>query len=89
MGLLEAAACGVPAIASRVGAIPEIVDDRRTGLLFDPDDQNELAEQVRWAWRHPAEMEEMGLAARQRYLQDFTAEKNYERLMDIYQALLN
>ncbi len=89
MGLLEAAACGVPAIASRVGAIPEIVDERRTGLLFDPDDQNELAEQVRWAWRHPAEMEEMGFAARQRYLQNFTAKKNYERLMDIYQALLN
>jgi glycosyltransferase involved in cell wall biosynthesis len=89
MGLLEAAACGVPVIASRIGAIPEVVDDRRTGLLFDPDDCEELAQQVRWAWTHPAAMEEMGLAARARYLQSYTSEKNYQRLTEIYHALLN
>lgn len=88
MGLLEAAACGVPAIASRIGAIPELVADHRTGLLFDPDNFSELVERVRWAWTHPAEMEEMGAAARQFYLLNFTAEKNYEALMSIYHKLL-
>jgi glycosyltransferase involved in cell wall biosynthesis len=88
MGLLEAAACGVPAIASRIGAIPELVADHRTGLLFDPDDFSQLVERVRWAWTHPAEMDEMGRAARQFYLRNFTAEKNYEALISIYRKLL-
>jgi len=88
MGLLEAAASGVPAIASRIGAIPELVADHRTGLLFDPDNFSELVERVRWAWTHPAEMDEMGSAARQLYLQHFTADKNYDALMNIYRKLL-
>jgi len=89
MGLLEAAACGVPAIASRIGAIPEIVADGRTGLLFDPDNFDELAEQVSWAWTHPDEMEQMGAAARQLYLQNFTATTNYRTLIGIYSKVLS
>ncbi|MFZ0312110.1 MAG: glycosyltransferase family 4 protein [Candidatus Korobacteraceae bacterium] len=88
MALLEAAACGVPAIASRIGAIPELVADHRTGLLFDPDNFSELIERVRWAWTHPSEMDDMGSVARQSYLQNFTAAENYEALMSIYRTLL-
>jgi glycosyltransferase involved in cell wall biosynthesis len=87
MGLLEAAACGVPAIATRIGAIPELVHHGQTGLLFDPENFNELVERAGWAWAHPEEMEEMGTAARQMYLQRFTAEKNYEVLMDVYRRV--
>ena len=88
MVLLEAAACGVPAIATRVGAVPELVADHQTGLLFDPDDFGELVERVQWAAAHPAEMEEMGRAARQLYCRKFTAEKNYQMLMSVYSAVL-
>ena len=89
MGLLEAAASGVPAIASRVGAIPELVVDGHTGLLFDPDNFDELVERVRWGWNHPQETEQMGAAARQLYLENFTAEKNYEILTGVYRQLLS
>ena len=89
MGLLEAAACGVPAIASRIGGIPELVHEEETGLLFDPDNFGEMAEQVRWAWGHPTQMKRMGLAARQLYLDYFTAEKNYETLIEIYRQVLS
>lgn len=89
MGLLEAAACGVPAVASRIGGIPEIVADGKTGLLFDPDNFADMAKQIRWAWSHPAEMEEMGHAARQRYLEKFTAEKSFQALMNLCLASLN
>lgn len=84
MVLVEAAACGVPVIASRVGAVPEIVTDGDTGLLFDPDDPDDLIERVQWAWLHPRTTKAMGAAARERYLERFTAEKNYEMLMQIY-----
>ncbi len=87
MGLIEAAACGVPSIASRMGAIPELVIDNQTGLLFDPQNFADLADKAQWAWTHAPEMEAMGSAARQLYLQDFTAEKNYEALMKIYRML--
>ena len=44
---LEAQACGKPVIASRIGGIPEYVAHGRTGLLFTPGSQQELAECVR------------------------------------------
>ncbi len=87
MGLIEAAACGVPSIASRMGAIPELVIDRQTGLLFDPHNFADLADKAQWAWTHAPEMEAMGSGARQLYLQDFTAEKNYGALMKVYRIV--
>jgi glycosyltransferase involved in cell wall biosynthesis len=40
---------------------------------------------VRWAWEHPAEMAEMGRAARREYEQKYTAEINYAQLLRIYE----
>ena len=84
LALIEAAACGVPAIASRIGAIPELVIDNQTGMLFDPDDFGELIDKVQWAWTHPVELDAMGSAARRLYEREFTAEKNYQALMNVY-----
>lgn len=87
MVLLEAAACGVPAIASRVGAVPEIVEHLRTGLLFDPENFEELVDGVRWAWSHPAQIAEMGDQAHQRYREQFSAEQSYEALINVYRLV--
>ena len=82
--LVEAFACGVPVICSRMGAMKEIVDDGRTGLHFNPGDSEDLAEKVEWAWNHPERMQQMGEEARREYENKYTAEKNYPRLMEIY-----
>jgi glycosyltransferase involved in cell wall biosynthesis len=82
--MIEAFACGVPVICSRMGAMQEIVDDGRTGLHFTPGDGQDLAEKVEWAWNHPERMQQMGREARQEYERKYTAEKNYPRLMQIY-----
>lgn len=87
MAALEAAACGVATLGSRLGAIPELVEAGRTGLLFDPQDPDELAEKAEWAWSHPVSINEMGKAARKRYLSHHTAEQGYESLMRIYRSL--
>src|SRR5208283_1833551 len=88
MTLLEAAACGVPAIAARIGGVPELVVEGQTGLLFAPEKLEELTAKANWAWGHPAEMDAMGSAARLRYQQKYTAEKNYEMLLNIYRSVV-
>ena len=88
MTLLEAAACGVPAVAAGIGGVPDLVVEGQTGLVFDPQNVAELAERANWAWVHPAEMSAMGSAARHLYQEKYTAEKNYEALLDIYRSVL-
>jgi glycosyltransferase involved in cell wall biosynthesis len=84
----EAFACGVPVIASRLGAMQEIVEDGRTGLQFTPGDADDLAAKVEWSWTHPEQMQAMGCAARSEYEAKYTAERNYQMLMEIYQTVL-
>jgi glycosyltransferase involved in cell wall biosynthesis len=84
VAIVEAFACGTPIIATRHGAMAELVTDGRTGLLFTPGNARELAAAVEWAWAHPAEMERMGDAGRRQFEEQYTAELNYERLLEIY-----
>jgi glycosyltransferase involved in cell wall biosynthesis len=84
---IEAFACGIPVIASRIGVMTEIVEDYKTGLHFTPGDPNDLASKVSWAWSHPREMEAMGRAARAEYEAKYTAESNYQLLMEIYRRV--
>jgi len=85
MVIAEALARGVPILATPLGSQGSIVDHGRTGLLFRPGDPEDLAEKVEWAWTHPNDLREMGREARREYEQKYTAEKNYEILMDIYE----
>jgi glycosyltransferase involved in cell wall biosynthesis len=85
---IEAFACGVPVIASRLGALAEIIEDRRVGLLFNPGDPEDLANKVRWAAEHPDAMHHMGETARRIYEEKYTAEKNYKMLLDIYEQAI-
>jgi exopolysaccharide biosynthesis WecB/TagA/CpsF family protein len=85
MTIAEAAACGVPAIATHHGAIAEIVDDRRTGLLFKPTDAEDLASKIVWALQHPDSLAEMGRAARAKFDDEYTAERNLPQLLSIYE----
>jgi glycosyltransferase involved in cell wall biosynthesis len=83
--IVEAFSCGVPVIASRLGALAGIVRDGVTGLLFDPGNPNELAEKIAWAHAHPVEMIRMGKAARAEYEAQYTPERNHEILLNIYE----
>jgi glycosyltransferase involved in cell wall biosynthesis len=87
--LVEAFACGVPVIASRLGAMAEIIEDRRTGLLFNPGDSADLAQKIDWTATHPAELQEIGRACRREYELRYTAERNIEQLMSIYHRAIS
>jgi glycosyltransferase involved in cell wall biosynthesis len=88
MTIAEAFACRTPVIASRMGAMQEIVRDGCTGLHFNPGDPEDLARKVEWAWTHPDEMRAMGTEARSEYESKYTAEKNYPMLMKIYKRAI-
>lgn len=47
LAAIEAMACGVPVIGSRIGALPEYIEDGKNGFLFEPGDAEQLAECVR------------------------------------------
>jgi glycosyltransferase involved in cell wall biosynthesis len=85
---VESFSCGVPVITSHIGVQKEMVTDGLTGLHFRPGDPLDLAEKVKWAWEHPDEMAEMGKNARLEYEEKYTADKNYQALMDIYQRTI-
>jgi glycosyltransferase involved in cell wall biosynthesis len=83
--IVEAYACGLPVIASRLGALADIVHEGVTGLLFNPGDAADLAVKIAWATANPKRMARMGQAARAEYEAHYTPERNYATLMDIYE----
>ncbi|MEM0342864.1 MAG: MSMEG_0565 family glycosyltransferase [Thermoplasmata archaeon] len=66
LALMEAMACGKPVVASRVGGIPELVNDGLEGVLVDPGDVRGLAEAIVRILRDPALRAEMGSKGRER-----------------------
>jgi glycosyltransferase involved in cell wall biosynthesis len=86
--MAESFACGTPVICSRLGSMAEIVADGVTGLHFEAGSADDLANRVRWAWNHPAEITAMSLAARAEFEARYGAERNYEMLMDIYEGVI-
>ena len=84
--IAEAYANGLPVIASRLGAMAELVEDGITGLHFTAGDPNDLAEKAQWAEAHPEQIRAMGHRARQVYETNYTPEVNYRQLIAIYEA---
>lgn len=87
--LLEAAAAGVPVVASRVGGIPEIVDDNKTGFLVDKPLRPALfAEVAGRLIEDPNLRAEFGKAARKRFEVEFRAQGWAERLRAVYDDVI-
>jgi glycosyltransferase involved in cell wall biosynthesis len=80
----EAFACGVPVIASRIGSMAEVVDDGRTGFLFTSGSPSDLAASVARSLDGAERWAEMGREARAAFERSFTAETNYQHLLNIY-----
>ena len=86
VSIVEAMMAGRPVVASRIGGIPEIVEDGKTGLLFEPGNTRDLVEKIRYLWDRPALCQEMGQAGRRKALDEYGEERHYERLLEIYAA---
>lgn len=82
--ILEAMAHGLPVIASRIGGLPELVDDGETGFLFEPGNPNDLADRMRALWHDTDRCRMMGAAGRQKAIQEYSKTVYWSRLQDIY-----
>lgn len=87
MVVLEAMAFGKPIIASRIGGIPEQIDDGRTGLLFEAGNVSELAKKMKILAENHAMRLKFGANARKKLVRDYSLEKHCYGLLDIYNEL--
>jgi glycosyltransferase involved in cell wall biosynthesis len=87
--LLEAMSHGLPVICSRIGGLPEIVDDKITGLLYEPGNADELADHLRTLWQNPTLCQKLGEAGLRKARKDYAAERLLDRLLGIYEKVIN
>jgi len=84
MVILEAFAAGKPVIGSRIGGIPELIEEGTDGLLYEPGDAHELASHMRTLMNDPTLASEMGRNARLKAEQRFSIEVYMQALLGIY-----
>ena len=86
--IVESFAVGTPVIASKLGAMEELVSAGRTGFHFTAGDSLDLSKVVSELAAHPDKLQEMRPNARDEFVQHYTEEVNHRRLMEIYGAAI-
>jgi glycosyltransferase involved in cell wall biosynthesis len=86
--VVEAMAVGTPVIASRIGGIPDMVEDGVTGRLFAPGDSDGLADMLVDLFMNPVESEHMAKAARYRVTEHYSADAVARQAGELYQRVL-
>ena len=87
ISLLEGMAAGCAVVATRVGDIPYIVNEGRAGLLVDPHDPKGLADAIDRLVFDSAERNRLAAAARSRVQHDFSEERVFQTVRDLYMRL--
>jgi len=84
MALLEAMAAGLPVVATRVGGVPDILENEREGVLVEPRDEAALAHEISALLASPSRRAALGAAARHRAAETFSAEAIVPRIESIW-----
>ncbi|OLP20473.1 glycosyl transferase family 1 [Leptolyngbya sp. 'hensonii'] len=85
--VIEAFAAGAPVVASNLGAMSTLIQPHQTGLHFQPRDATDLVTQIQFLLEHPALSQHIRQQARIAFEATYSAESNYQQLMDIYTHL--
>ncbi len=87
MVIIEAFAAGLPVIASNLGGMKSIIEHEVTGLHFQPGDVDGLIFCVKRILRDNALYSRIRLGARRKFDLNYTADRNYDMLMEIYESV--
>ncbi len=88
--IIEAMSAGVPVVSSKdIATIPDIVLDGETGILVEIKNPVMLADAIIKLIENPAMRKEMGMKGKQRYENFFTLDINIQRMIDVFNAVLN
>ncbi len=82
---LESMATGLPLVGTRVGGIPAIIDDRKTGLLVNSHDASGLASAIDLLLKDESLRQQLGQAARERAVAEFSWDGIAARTAEVYQ----
>ncbi|MFQ5630011.1 MAG: glycosyltransferase [bacterium] len=86
--ILEALACSVPVVASRVGGTPELIRDRKNGLLFESGDADALARQLQQLYENQQVRKKLQYKGLDYVRKNFTLEKTVNNYQCLYLSLL-
>lgn len=89
LSMAEAMAAGLPIIATRVGALPEIIEDGVTGTLVRSGDVPALAQAIVDSLDQPEHRERMARTGRETVRQKFSWDKAAEKMLDVYKNLIS
>ncbi len=81
-------ACGKPVIGSKVGGIDEVLVDKKTGYLFDPNNHKELSLLLRKFVESPEIIQQFGKNSRKRIEEVYALDKISEKHIKIYEKIL-
>jgi len=84
----EAMACGRPIVATNLASGPELIEDGISGLLADPSNPDDLAEKICKLLDDPILAANLGVAARERAVQEFNLHTNLNLNLEYYKSLL-
>ncbi len=88
MVLIQAMACGLPAIATVHSGGPDIISDGQEGFLVPVGNVTAVKEKLKWLHEHPAEREKMGVAAEAKARRGFSWDDYGDRAVQLYETVL-
>ncbi|MFO7951710.1 MAG: glycosyltransferase family 4 protein [Bacillota bacterium] len=87
LSVLEAMRAGLPVVASRVGGVPEAIQDGENGSLFAPGDKEQLKQILKVLLADPGKRKKMGEVGRKLFLERFTLDKVFPDIYALYKEI--
>ena len=81
LSVIEAECLGTPVLGANIGGIPELIDNGRTGMLFESGDIEDLCEKIKWMYSCAWEYQQIAMKSMEHY----SADVYYRKLMQVYQ----